>query len=133
MSDSNASFGNILFIGACGKVVALDRFDGSILWRWKATEGGGFWASLVPSSFTSIAVDGDRLIVATPKCIWCLDPLTGAEVWTCRLKDLVRGYPIIASASNADSTAAAGSLIAAQKAAMGAAAAGGAASAGAAG
>lgn len=132
MSDSNASLGNILFIGACGKVVALDRFDGSILWRWKATVGSGFWASLVPSSFTSIAVDRDRLIVATPKCIWCLDPLTGAEVWTCRLKDFVRGYPIIASASNADSIAAAGATIAAQRAAM-SAAAGGAAAAGAAG
>lgn len=119
MSETSTSIQNIVFIAGKGTVVAMDRYDGRVLWRWKGRAGSGFWASLVVSPFTSIVVDGDRLLVATPKCIWCLDPMTGAEVWKNEIKDFAGGYPIIAaSRPNASSVAAAATLVAAQQAAM---------------
>ncbi|MBQ71318.1 MAG: hypothetical protein CMJ67_00260 [Planctomycetaceae bacterium] len=119
MSETSASIKNIVFIAGKGTVVAMDRYDGRVLWRWKGRAGSGFWASLAISPFTSIVVDGDRLLVATPKCIWCLDPMTGDEVWKNEIKDFAGGYPIIAaSVSNASSVAAAATLLAAQQAAV---------------
>ena len=119
MSETSASIKNILFIAGKGTVVALDRYDGRVLWRWKGSAGTGFWAALSISPFTSIVVDGDRLLVATPKCVWCLDPMTGAEVWKNEIKDFAGGYPIIAaSVANASSVAAAATLLAAQQAAV---------------
>ena len=119
MGETSASIKNILFIAGKGTVVALDRCDGRVLWRWKGSAGTGFWASLSISPFTSIVVDGDRLLVATPKCVWCLDPMTGAEVWKNEIKDFAGGYPIIAaSVANASGVAAAATLLAAQQAAV---------------
>ena len=119
MSETSASIKNTLFIAGKGTVLAMDRYDGRVIWRWKEKARSGFWGSLVTAAFTSIAVDGDRLLVATPKCIWCLDPMTGAEVWKNEIKDFAGGYPIIAaSVTNASSVAAAATLLAAQQAAV---------------
>ena len=117
MNETSASIENLLFIAGKGTVVAMDRYDGRVIWRWKEKAGSGFWGSLVTVAFTSIAVDGDRLLVATPKCIWCLDPMTGAEVWKNEIKDFAGGYPIIAaSVTNTSSVAVAATLLAAQQA-----------------
>ena len=72
---------DLVFVGGGGRVVALDRYDGSVIWKWKAPRGSGFLASLSPISYVSVALDGDRLIVASRRGTWCLDPVTGAEVW----------------------------------------------------
>lgn len=117
MSEPQVTIDNTVFVAARGAVVALDRFDGTVRWRWKARVGGGFWGKFRFAGFTSICIDGDRLLVATPSCIWCLDPMTGAEVWTSPLKDFQGGFPVIASGSQLSSVAAAGAVVAAQHAA----------------
>ena len=54
---------DLVFVGGGGRVVALDRYDGSVVWKWKAPRGRGFLAALSPISYVSVALDGDRLIV----------------------------------------------------------------------
>ena len=98
MGEASPGIENMVFVAAKGKVVALDRCDGSVLWRWRAGKGAGFWASLVMSDFTSIAIDGDRLMVATSRFIWCLEPMTGETVWKSKIKDFSGGYPLIVTA-----------------------------------
>jgi outer membrane protein assembly factor BamB len=116
---------DLVFIGGRHLVVALDRYDGSEVWRWKASSGKGFWGSLSSPSFVSIALDGDRLIVASPKQIWCLDPLTGEEVWRSEGVSFGLGaYPVIAGTSASGQTAASAAGAAAAQAAAAAAAGG---------
>ena len=66
---------------------------------------------------TTITRDGDRLIVAAPNRVWCLDPLTGGEVWTSEVDDLGGGYPIIAGNDGSQGAAAAAQTAAEQQAA----------------
>ncbi|MEE2972724.1 MAG: PQQ-binding-like beta-propeller repeat protein [Planctomycetota bacterium] len=124
MTESQVTIDNTVFIAARGTVVALDRFDGTVRWRWKARVGGGFWGRFRFAGFTSICIDRDRLLVATANGIWCLDPMTGTEVWTSPLKDFRNGFPVIASGTSLSSVAAASAVVAAQQAAMMAATAG---------
>lgn len=120
---------DLVFIGGRNLVVALDRYDGTEAWRWKASQGKGFWSSLSSPSFISLALDGDRLLVASAKRIWCLDPLTGAEVWVADGVSFGLGaYPVIAGGQSSAQAASAASAAAAAQAAA-AAAAGGAAAA----
>lgn len=78
----------LVFVGFNRRVVALDRQGGEIRWTWKASSGSGAVAVLV---------DGDRLIASCQGYTWCLDPLTGEEVWKQPLKGFGTGVPCIAS------------------------------------
>ena len=53
MSDSERKAKDLLFVGLNGRVLALDRYDGSVVWEWKVPKA---------ASFVSVLVDGDRLI-----------------------------------------------------------------------
>jgi outer membrane protein assembly factor BamB len=63
---------DLLFVSFVDKVIAVDRLDGSIVWKWKASKSTGF-VSLLPS--------GDRLFVSVNGYTWALDPTNGAELW----------------------------------------------------
>jgi len=113
----------LIFVGGRDLVVALDRYDGTEVWRWEARHTKGAWGWLSSPSFVSISLDADRLIVASPKRVWCLDPLTGEEVWVSADVSFGReAYPVIASGSTGQSSAAAAAAAAAQAAAAAAAA-----------
>ena len=88
MAENTTPIENLIFQGFSRRVVALDRFDGSIAWDWKASQGGGF---------VSLLLDGDRLIASCSGYTWCLDPLTGAEVWHQPLKGMGTGIPSLVS------------------------------------
>lgn len=119
---------DLVFVGGRNQVVALDRFDGTEVWRWKARQGKGFWSSLSSPSFLTLALDGDRLVVASAKQVWCLDPLTGAEVWVAENVSFGLGaYPVIAGGQANGQSVAAAATAAAQAAAAAAAASGAAA------
>lgn len=117
---------DLVFVGGGGRVVALDRYDGSVVWKWKAPRGSGFLAALSPISYVSVALDGDRLIVASRRGTWCLDPVTGAEVWeTLDATFNASSYPVVASGAagaNSAASAASGAATAAATAAAAAAA-----------
>jgi hypothetical protein len=64
---------NMVFVGLNGRVVALDRESGKLVWQWQSTKFGQQHMNLLP--------DGDRLIVSAGGYIYCLDPETGLERW----------------------------------------------------
>lgn len=87
-AGSLPSLEDLVFVGFNRRVVALDRFSGEIRWTWKTSSGSGAVAVLL---------DGDRLIACCQGYTWCLDPLTGEEVWKQPLKGFGTGVPCIAS------------------------------------
>lgn len=72
MSRSTLATDDLLFVGFAGRVLAVDRTDGSVVWKWKASKSTGL-VSMLPS--------GDRLFVSVNGYTWALDPTSGAELW----------------------------------------------------
>jgi len=63
---------DLLFTGFNKRVAALHRDTGEILWQWKAPFG---------CIYTSLLLDGDRLIVSVDGYMYALDPFTGRQLW----------------------------------------------------
>jgi len=61
----------LVFVGLNGYAVALDRDTGQIVWS----------NNEMNSSYVTMLLDGDRLIVSTNGYIYCLDPYTGRIRW----------------------------------------------------
>jgi outer membrane protein assembly factor BamB len=80
---------NLVYVGFNSKVVALDRASGELAWTWKSPKGSGFVALLL---------DGDRLIASVQGYTYCLDPLSGEQLWHNPLKGMGVGLPCLASA-----------------------------------
>jgi outer membrane protein assembly factor BamB len=72
MANRALTTDDLLFVSFNGKVIAVDRLDGSIVWKWKAPKSTGLVA-LLPS--------GDRLFASSNGYTWALDPTNGAELW----------------------------------------------------
>jgi len=81
--------GNLVFVSFNSRVAALDRETGELIWKWKSPKGSGL---------PVILLDGDRLIVSVQGYMYCLDPVTGDELWQNPLKGLGIGTPCLASA-----------------------------------
>jgi outer membrane protein assembly factor BamB len=79
---------DLVFTGFNKRVIALDRYSGKLVWDWKATKGSGYVA---------ILLDGDRLIISVQGYIYCLDPLTGKQVWENELKGFGTGISSVVS------------------------------------
>ena len=111
---------DLAFVGFHSRVLALDRDTGKIIWDWKSPKGS--------SSHVAVLLDGDRLIVSVHGYMYCLDPITGRQLWYNPLKGFGTGIPSLTSIHGNSGSAAAAALIASQQqAATGAAASGGAA------
>jgi len=80
---------DLLFVSFRGKVIALHREDGTVIWKWKAPKGGGGLVTLLP--------DGDRLYASCQGYTWALDPCNGAELWFQPLKGEGVGTPMLAT------------------------------------
>jgi outer membrane protein assembly factor BamB len=61
----------LVFVGLNGWVAALDRDSGEVVW----------YCSELKSGYTTLLLDGDRLIVSTNGYLYCLDPQNGKIVW----------------------------------------------------
>ena len=68
----------LVFVGLNGWVASLDRDTGKIVWS----------NSKLDSGYTTLLLDGDRLIVSTNGYLYCLDPQDGKIVW----KNPMKGY-----------------------------------------
>jgi outer membrane protein assembly factor BamB len=86
---SSSDVGSLIFVGFNSRVGALDRDSGQLVWQWKCAQGTG-----IPI----LLLDGDRLIVSVQGYTYCLDPLTGAQIWQNPLKGMGLGTPCLASA-----------------------------------
>ena len=81
---------DVLFVAFNGRIAAVHRDTGELLWSWKAPHGSGFVAVLV---------DGDQLFASVQGYTWCLDPLTGDVVWENLLSGFGFGIPCLATAN----------------------------------
>jgi|ERR1043165_2614510 outer membrane protein assembly factor BamB len=79
---------DLLFQAFNRRVIALDKDDGSIQWQWRAPSG---------QYFTAILVEDDRVYVSSSGYTYCLDALTGAEIWHNDLEGLGTGIPCLAT------------------------------------
>jgi outer membrane protein assembly factor BamB len=68
----------LVFVGLNGWVAALDRDNGEVVW----------YCSELDSGYTTLLLDGDRLIASTNGYLYCLDPQSGRIVW----RNPMRGY-----------------------------------------
>src|SRR5262249_28423980 len=81
------SVDQLLFVGLNGWVAALDRDSGEVIW----------YCSELKSGYTTLLLDGDRLIVSTNGYLYCLDPQNGRVVWSNPLKGYGTGIAHLAS------------------------------------
>ncbi len=113
----------LLFVGFNGKVIAVHRATGELIWRWYASKGGRSTIMILP--------DGDRLFVCCQGYTWALDPATGRELWFQPFRGEGVGIPMLATmrgSSDGQALRAAGAAAAQQAAVIAAAAAAAAAS-----
>ena len=69
---------DLVFVGISRNVLALHRDTGEIVWENCELDRG----------YTTLLLDGDRLIVSANGYIYCLDALTGRPLW----KNPLSGY-----------------------------------------
>lgn len=100
---------DLIYSGFNSRVFALDRADGRVVWHWHAPKGR--------SSNVAVLLDGDRLIVSVQGYMYCLDPLSGQQLWENPLSGFGVGIPSLASLQGNSGSAAAAALIAQQQAA----------------
>lgn len=65
------------FVGLNGRVFALNKRSGRMVWEWQAKKGMGY---------VSLHLDGDILIAGVQGYIYALNPKTGRELWNNPLK-----------------------------------------------
>ena len=94
-----AALGRLVFLGFNSYVTALDRDTGEIVWKWVSPDGS--------SDYVSLLLDGDRLIVSVEGYTYCLNPLSGEQVWANPLKGFGTGIPTLVSARGTSSLGAA--------------------------
>ena len=83
-----ATIEQLIFVGFNSRVLALDRETGEVVWHWRSPKGTGY---------TTILLDGDRLIVSVMGYTYCLHPLTGEQLWFNELAGMGTGVATIAS------------------------------------
>ena len=71
-SDARLTSGDMVFVGCGGRVAAVKRSDGTILWQHKLTDRG---------SSVSLLLEAGSLLVGSQGNVWCLDPLSGGQKW----------------------------------------------------
>ncbi|GEP45023.1 PQQ-binding-like beta-propeller repeat protein [Brevifollis gellanilyticus] len=82
------SIPDLIFTGFNKRVAALDRHTGQIVWQWSAHTG---------SSYTSLMLDDDRLIVSVHGYMYALDALTGRQLWFNEMSGFGYGVASLAS------------------------------------
>lgn len=82
----------LVYVGIKGKVIALSRTTGEIVWSTRLGEG-----LLSGSAFVHLVVDGSDLFATTQGTISCLDAATGETRWQNGLKGYGFGIASIAT------------------------------------
>jgi len=100
---------DLLFLGLNGRVAALDRESGEIVWEWTAKDpdkGGAV------GGYMTLLVDQGQLFASANGYTYRLDPITGDELWA----NPLRGWGV-GPAALATSTAASQQVLTAAAAA----------------
>jgi outer membrane protein assembly factor BamB len=83
----------LIFVGLNGWVCALDRDTGEQVWC----------CSELKSGYTTLLLDGDRLIASTNGYVYCLDPQNGKVVWSNPLRGFGTGVAHLVSSRGQNS------------------------------
>jgi outer membrane protein assembly factor BamB len=83
------SIDRMVFVGLNGRVAALERETGTLLWEWRCPKPRGGYVTLL--------VDRDRLFVTVNGYTYGLDAFTGEQLWFNPLKGYGTGVAAIAT------------------------------------
>ena len=78
---------DLIFVGLRGYAMAVHRETGEVAWVNAEMKSG----------YTTLLLDGDRLIVSTNGYLFCLDPVTGRTLWSNPLSGYGTGVTSLAS------------------------------------
>jgi outer membrane protein assembly factor BamB len=90
----------LLFLGLNGRVAALGRDSGEIVWEWTAKDPDKHRAV---GGYTTLLVDQGQLFVSANGYTYRLDPLTGAELWANPLRGWGLGPAALATSTASSS------------------------------
>lgn len=97
---------DLIFSGFNRRVAALHRLTGEVVWWWKASKG---------TSYVSLLLEDDLLVVSVDGDLYGLDPLTGGQLWFNPMKGFGTGVTSLVSANGyASSPVAAGAAATAE-------------------
>jgi len=85
---------NILYILSNGRVAAIDKKDGQMLWEVKLKQHG---VSATSYAVGQICLEGDKLFVGVSGILLCLDSKDGSLKWKNELKGW--GYSFVSMAN----------------------------------
>ncbi|WP_395753940.1 PQQ-binding-like beta-propeller repeat protein [Prosthecobacter sp.] len=80
---------DLVFTGFNKRVAALHRDTGAVVWQWTAPSG---------NTYTSLLLDGDRLIVSVHGYMYALDAATGRQLWSNAMSGFGFGVASLTSA-----------------------------------
>jgi outer membrane protein assembly factor BamB len=100
---------DLLFLGLNGRVAALDRHSGEIVWEWTAKDPD---KNRAVGGYMTLLVDQGQLFVSANGYTYRLEPITGDELWA----NPLRGWGV-GPAALATSTAASQQVLTAAAAA----------------
>ena len=95
---------DLVFLGFNSRVIAFDQETGAVVWEWKSHKGRG--------SYVAVLLDGERLVVSVQGYTYCLDPVTGTQLWDNPLKGYGLGIPSLVSMRGNSGSAGAAAIIA---------------------
>jgi outer membrane protein assembly factor BamB len=104
---------NNLFILSNGRVAAINKKDGSIIWEVKLRN---YLSSKMTLTFGQLTVEGDKLFIGATGILLCLRTKDGSLVWKNELKGW--GYSFVSLANTGNEAAAASAAQAATNAAV---------------
>jgi outer membrane protein assembly factor BamB len=90
----------LLFLGLNGRVAALNRDSGELVWEWTAKDPDKHRAV---GGYMTLLADQGQLFVSANGFTYRLDPLTGAEVWANPLRGWGLGPAALATSTAASS------------------------------
>ncbi len=93
---------NNLFILSNGRVAAISKKDGNIVWEVKLKD---YLSRKLTMSFGQISVEGDKIFLGASGVLVCLRTKDGSLLWKNELKGWGFGFVSLANAGN-ESTAA---------------------------
>src|SRR5262249_20447570 len=88
--------GQLVFVGFNNRVVALHQNTGELVWDWSPAKGTGYVSLML--------CDERRLIVSVNGYTYCLDPVTGNQLWFNALKGYGVGVVSLAAIGGRSAT-----------------------------
>jgi outer membrane protein assembly factor BamB len=88
--------GQLAFVGFNNRVVALQQDTGELVWNWSSSKGKGYVSLML--------CDERRLIVSVNGYTYCLDPMTGKQLWFNELKGYGVGVVSLAAIGGRSAT-----------------------------